>query len=86
MKNLFILIAIFLAISCGDPKTIDDARMVKVGMTTKDLKYYMGEPYEIEVNSYGEEWYFRYDGGNSDHRQTMWVTIKDDKVESFYSY
>jgi len=70
-------------VSC-ESKTLKDARQVKVGMSTQDLVYVMGDPWTVDVNDDNEEWYFTYDSGK--HRSHMIVYVKNNKIESFSSY
>ena len=86
MKNLLIILVVFLAISCSSPKTIDDVRMIKVGMTAEELSYFMGEAFEVRINSDNEELFFSYDDGVDSDNRTLCVTIVNGKIESFYSY
>ena len=69
--------------SCGS-KGIEDARQVKINMSSKDLTYCMGEPWSIEVNPGYEEWFFSYNCNG--YQKGMLVKIKNDKVIDFYSY
>ena len=69
--------------SC-ESKTLKDARQVKVGMSTQDLVYVMGDPWTVDINDDNEEWYFTYDSGG--YRSHMVVYVKNNKIESFNSY
>ena len=82
MKNILLILA-FLFLSCGN--SIEDARRIEVGMTTEKLIEIMGEPRDVEINSYGEEWKFSYDGSEKIGLETMIVVIVDDTVKNFYS-
>lgn len=69
--------------SC-ESKTLQDARQVKVGMTTRDLVYVMGEPWTVDVNDDKEDWFFTYESNG--YKSHMVVYVKNNKVESFTSY
>lgn len=84
-KYLFILLISTLLMSCG--KDASDARQVKPGISTKELKYIMGEPREIRIQDGHEEWYFHYNtNGVMSVQETLVVTIVNDKVTTFDSY
>lgn len=86
MKNFLLIFVVILLLGCNS-KTHEDVRKVKVGISTNDLKYIMGEPFVIRIDNGEEEWFFRYE--NTDFfSQTngLQVTIVNDKVTDFYSY
>jgi outer membrane protein assembly factor BamE (lipoprotein component of BamABCDE complex) len=84
-KIIFILLASLLLASCQ--KTADDVRKVKVGISTNDLKYVMGEPHTIRVQNGLEEWFYTYQSeGFFSKRSGLNVEIKNDKVTNFESY
>jgi len=84
-KYLFILLISTLLISCG--KNASDVRQVKSGISTKELKYIMGEPREVLIQNGKEEWYFNYyNSGVLGVKETLMVTIVNDKVITFMSY
>lgn len=85
MKNTLILFIFLLFASCS--KNASDARQVKVGISTKELKYIMGEPREIRVQNGHEVWYFHYNtNGVMSVQETLIVTIVNDKITYFESY
>jgi outer membrane protein assembly factor BamE (lipoprotein component of BamABCDE complex) len=83
MKKIFIIILILFLYSCAS-HDLKDVRMLKTGMSTKELKYYMGEPWQVEVDSDEEDWYFMYMSG--DYKKYLVVTIVNRKIKSYYSY
>ena len=83
MRLIVAFLMIVFLVSCEN-KTLKDARQVKVGMTTQDLVYIMGDPLTVEVNDDNEEWYFTYYSG--DYKSRMVVYVKNNKIESFSSY
>lgn len=83
MKKLFLLMVILLCFSCHRIG-LDEARKIKVGMTTDSLIEIMGEPLEIEIEDGSEQWEFRY-GGARINDNYMRVTVIDEKIYSFYS-
>ena len=85
MRQLLTIILILAALltSCNS-KSIDEVRKVKVGMSGNELKYIMGEPYIVEVNSDDEEWYFNY--CMNSRKMGIAVHIEKDRIVSFYSY
>ncbi len=83
MKNIVILLVCALFLSCNS-KTYEDAKKVKVGMSTNELKYIMGEPWDIEINNNYDELWFLYDSGS--HRNNLKVIIVNNKVYDFESY
>lgn len=84
MKKILFILLVVVTFSCAKKNTLEDARKVKIGITTNELKYLMGEPFEVEVNSDDEDWYFTYISGS--YRMGMHVTIIENKVVEFYSY
>lgn len=85
MKKLLILLLAVLAISCNPD--VEKVKQVKVGMSTNELKYLLGEPWDIEIHNGYEEWYFTYSyGGMNGHNDSFQVTIQNSKVTDFYSY
>ena len=83
MKKIISLICVLILFSCAS-HDVEDVRMVKPGMSERELKYYMGEPWQVEIDSGEEEWYFEYMSGS--YKQYLVVTIVNGKVESYYSY
>ncbi len=83
-KTILILLTFTLISSCAI--TVDDARKIKIGISTNELKYIMGNPYEVNLNNGYEEWHFTYENGIFNPRSTMIVIIKNDKVTNFNSY
>lgn len=86
MKKVFLLLAVLFFVSCYDFKenTANDVRKIKVGMSTNEVKYLLGEPRRIEVQNGYEEWYFRYD--DKIYRNTFEIIIINNKVNDFTSY
>lgn len=84
MKKIIFILLVCLC-SCNNYKTTDDVRQVKKGISTNELKYLMGEPEKVEVNSNSEVWTFYYDSGGK-YLNGLVVTIVDKKVLDFYSY
>jgi len=85
MKKLLIIFISLLIVSCT--KDASDARQVKVGISTKELKYIMGEPREIRIQNGHERWYFNYNAnGTLSPTETLEVTIISDKITDFESY
>ena len=71
-----------IAISCNPD--VSQVKKVKVGISTNELQYLLGEPFDIEVNNGYESWYFMYScNGNNDGFN---VTVQNSKVVDFYSY
>ena len=86
MKKLLItcLALIFLSSCYHD---IEDVRKVKIGISTNDLKYVMGEPHTIRVQNGLEEWFYAYKSdGVFGKTSGLNVEIKNDKVTNFESY
>ena len=86
MKKVFLLLAVLFLVSCNDCKenTANDVRKIKVGMSTNEVKYLLGEPKRIEIQNGYEEWYFRYESHFSVN--TFEITIVNFKVIDFESY
>lgn len=85
MKKILISFICLLFVSCS--KDAEDARQVKVGISTKELKYIMGEPREIRIQNGHEIWYFHYNtNGIISPQETLIVTIVNDKITYFESY
>lgn len=80
------MLAVLFLVSCNDCKenTANDVRKIKVGMSTNEVKYLLGEPRRIEIQNGYEEWYFRYEGHLSVN--TFEITIVNYKVIDFESY
>ena len=71
--------------SCSKTVTRDDVRKIKIGMSGNELKYIMGEPWDIEINNGYEEWRFTYDRGMNS-ATTLRVTMVNDKLNDSMSY
>ncbi len=86
MKKVFLLLAVLFLVSCNDCKenTANDVRKIKVGMSTNEVKYLLGEPRKISIQNGYEEWYFRYE--DEIYRNTFEITIVNFKVIDFESY
>lgn len=84
MKKLLLILLTVLAMSCN--VDVEKVKQVKVGMSTNELKYLLGEPWNVEVNNGYEEWYFTYSNGMNGGNNGFKVTIQDSKVADFYSY
>ena len=86
MKKVFLLLAVLFLVSCNDCKnnTANDVRKIKVGMSTNEVKYLLGEPKRIDIQNGYEEWYFRYEGQLSVN--TFEITIINYKVIDFESF
>lgn len=86
MKKTFLLCVMVLIVSCNDINIIemDKIKQVKVGISTNEMKYLLGEPYDIEINNGYEEWYFRY--RVCGHKNTFNVRVQNSKVIDFQSY
>ena len=83
MKKILLLLLLIILSSCNRP-SINQARQVKIGINTNELKYLMGEPYDIEFDSNGEKWYFVY--RVDCHDDYMRVNVVNDRVTDFISY
>ncbi len=83
MKKIISIICAIILFSCVS-HDVEDVRMLKQGMSKRELKYYMGEPWLVEVDSDEEEWYFSYMYGS--YKQHLAVTIIGGKIKSFYTY
>lgn len=77
-------IASFLFFGCNVSPDIEAARQVKIGISDKELKYVMGEPWKVEVEPGKEVWYFTYH--SSGYSTGMHVELVNNKVIDFYSY
>lgn len=86
MKKVFLLLAVLFFVSCNDLKenTGNDVRKIKVGMSTNEVKYLLGEPRRIEIQNGYEEWYFSYEG--MFYRNTFEIIVINNKVNDFNSY
>ena len=86
MKKVFLLLAVLFLVSCNGFKvnTTNDVRKIKVGMSTNEVKYLLGEPKRIDIQNGYEEWYFRYE--DKMYKNTFEVTIVNYKVIDFESY
>lgn len=84
MKKILFIVIIIFATSC-DYKNTEDVRKITSGISTNELKYIMGDPEDVEIQPGYENWTFYYDGGGN-RLNGLVVTIKSDKVVSFYSY
>jgi outer membrane protein assembly factor BamE (lipoprotein component of BamABCDE complex) len=82
MKKILILLLAVFAISCNPD--ISQVQKVKTGMSTNELKYLLGEPFDIEVHNGYEDWYFNYIYNG--HNDGFMVTVQNSKVTDFYSY
>ncbi len=82
MKKLLLILLAVIAISCNPD--VSQVKQVKVGISTNELQYLLGEPFDIEVNNGYECWYFTYscNGSNDGFK----VTVQNSKVVDFYSY
>ena len=67
-------------------RTLSDARRVKVGMVSDSLTSIMGKPFQIEINSEGEYWHFKYTKSVTANINVMRVKVVNDTVRDFYSY
>lgn len=81
-KIIFIFGIIFTMISCHP--NLEEARQVKIGMSDKELKYVMGEPWSVEVAPEKEVWFFTYHSNG--YKTGMRVELINNKVIDFYSY
>jgi outer membrane protein assembly factor BamE (lipoprotein component of BamABCDE complex) len=85
MKKIFILFILLVSmISCNPDKTLEDARMIKLGMSSKELKYVMGEPFLVRIGPNKEEWYFNYT--SESHRVGLEVIMVHDTILNYSSY
>ena len=86
MKKIFLLLVVLFLVSCNDCKenTANDVRKIKVGMSTNEVKYLLGEPRRIGIQNGYEEWYFRYEGQLSVN--TFDIIIINSKVSDFNTY
>jgi len=82
MKKLLLILLAVLVISCNPD--IEQVKKVKVGISTNELKYLLGEPFDIEIHNGYEEWYFVYSVNG--HNDGFKVTVENSKVADFYSY
>lgn len=80
-KLLLILLAVFV-VSCNPD--VEQVRKVKNGISTNELKYLIGEPWDIEIHNGYEEWYFTY--SSNGRNNGFVVTVQSSKVTDFYSY
>ena len=86
MKKIITILSIILLISCNDVKfnTVNEIKKIKIGQSINEVKYLLGEPYNIGIENGYDLYYFRYETGNS--RNTFEITFKDDIVVDFESY
>jgi len=87
MKRLVLLFLLLISlVSCGtrDINTVSNVRKVKVGISTNELKYLLGEPKNISIETDYEKWTYTYDV-NKVVINCFDVYIVNDKVESFTS-
>ncbi len=82
MKKLLLILLAVIAISCNPD--VSQVKKVKVGISTNELQYLLGEPFDIEVNNGYEYWYFNY--SYNGHNDGFKVTVQNSKVVDFYSY
>ena len=77
------MLAVLFLVSCNDCKenTANDVRKIKVGMSTNEVKYLLGEPRKIEIQNGYEEWYFCYD--DEIYGNIFEITIVNYKVIDF---
>lgn len=79
-KSLIILLSITLAACAGVPFSWDNARQIKVGMTSSEVRNLMGKPYLISgTNDNKERWNWTFVTGFGSMR-TFNIFIKDGKV------
>ena len=85
MKRLVLLFLLVISlVSCGtrDSNTANDIRKVKVGISSNELKYLLGEPINIKIETDYEIWRFIFDV-NCMVTNRFDVIIVNNKVESF---
>lgn len=77
---------VIAGLSASNINTLSSARKVKVGMITDSLTSIMGKPFQIEINSDGEYWHYKYTKSWSADINIMRVKIDNDTVQHFNSY
>ena len=87
MKKMILFCFIsFWFISCDENKlnTVSDIQKIKVGMSENEVKYFLGEPRDIEIQNGYKELSFRYETEN--YRHWFNVIIMNGKVNDFETY
>lgn len=90
-KILLLLVILYILVSCNSfqENKVGDVKKVRVGMSVNELKYILHEPYYISVDNGHDEYYFRYESGEtamSGLHKTFMVYIVKDTVNDFISY
>lgn len=83
IKYLFIASIIAISGCAGSPFKWDQARLIKEGMSEKELSEIMGSPYQVRVDATGQQlwqWVQVDLYGVSGGTRTLNVPIKDGKV------
>lgn len=81
MKKILFIGLFACLFSCN---RIEDVRNVKVGMSTVELKYFLGSPRNIYIAPGYETWYFQYYSGIQTNG--LEVIVAGDKVTNFSTY
>jgi hypothetical protein len=81
MKKILFIGLFACLFSCNG---VEDVRNVKVGMSTVELKYFLGNPNNIYVAPGYERWYYKYFSGIRDN--SLEVIVIGDKVTNFTAY
>lgn len=81
--RIILLAALISFASCNWTPT-ERVEKLTVGMTRKQVTELLGEPIDVQYNSYGTEWYYLYSAKG--YKTGLRVTFGDSTVKSFYSY
>ncbi len=83
MKKIVLALILCVTLFSCHTKKLEDVRKVRVGISTNELKYIMGEPFSVELTPTEEVWRFGY---LSPSAQTLRVTVVNNSVTNFVSY